>query len=657
MSTNTAATVAQTIEAGAAHHRAGRLAQAEAAYRRVLASNPRHADALHLLGLIAMQTQSYAQSLELIAQAIEIAPNPTYYDNLGCMFRQWGKLAAAAECHRQAIALQPAYHRAHDNLGQTLLAQRQTVEAVQCFRAALAVNPSFADAHSNLANALCELRDYDGAMHHAQAALALDPSHAEAHNNLGNAFKYLQRLDAAAQHYQRALELKPQVAEIHANLGKVLLDQGRFGEAIERFTQALTLRPGWAEAHSGLLFCLSALPGASPANYLAHARAFGRDTAARAQRYTSWPTSHAGTENVLRIGLVSGDLRSHPVGYFVESVIAHLDPARFELIAYATRPDEDALTARIKPRFAAWRDISTLDDAAAARTIHNDGIHILVDLAEHTNYNRLPVFAWKPAPVQISWLGYFASTGLAEIDYVLGDRHVLPDDEASHFVERPWCLPDNYLCFTPPDDDLPVAALPASSNGYITFGCFSDLMKVNDEVVAVWSRVLRALPTARLLLKARQLGDPATHVATRARFAAHGIEGERMMLEGPSSRAAYLAAHARIDIGLSPFPYPGGTTTAESAWMGVPVLCRRGDRFLSHLGESVLHAAGLADWIAEDNDDYVAQAVARASDLPQLVALRAGLRAKLLQSPLCDAPRFVGQLEAAFIDMWRSRTA
>jgi predicted O-linked N-acetylglucosamine transferase (SPINDLY family) len=234
---------------------------------------------------------------------------------------------------------------------------------------------------------------------------------------------------------------------------------------------------------------------------------------------------------------------------------------------------------------------------------------------------------------------------------------VLPLDAQAHYTERLWRLPDSYLCFTPPAEEVDVGPLPLEREGYVTFGCFNHLMKMNDSVVDVWARILHAVPGSRLFLKAKQLDDAPTCDTTRRRFAARGIDPSRLILEGRSPRAEYFAAYNRVDIALSPFPYPGGTTSVEGLWMGVPVLCRQGDRFLSNICTSMLHSAGLADWIAKDNDDYVAKAVAFAADAPRLAALRRDSRASLLVSPLCDAPRYARHLEAAFEAMWQDGIA
>jgi len=687
-----AVTLPQAVQIALEHHRAGRLPEAEAIYQKVLQADPNYADALHLLGVIAYQVQKYALANELISRAIAINPgDAAYRSNLGNALRESGQPEAAVEQYRQALALQPGYAETHNNLGNALQALSQFDAAIASYRHAIACHASYPEAYNNLGQALFCLGRFDEAIAAYQQAIALNPNYPEPHNNLGNTLKTIGRfelavehyrcaialrpayaeaynnlgwtlhdmgiLDAAVEHYQQALALKPDFVEAYNNLGNARSNQGDLTAAIAHFNTALSLNPDFDPAHNNLLFHLNYHALCSPEAYLQEACRFGRRMTQRARPYTQWPLASHAAGAALRVGLVSGDLRAHPVGYFLESVVAHLDPRQIEIVAYPTKPHRDALSDRLQAHCAAWQPLYGLSDEAAARRIHDDGIHILVDLAGHTADNRLPVFAWKPAPLQVAWLGYFASTGVAEIDYILADARVLPESEAHHFIEQPWRLPDCYLCFTPPQDDIAVGAGPQREHGYVTFGCFNKLGKMNDTVVALWARVLQAVPSSRLLLKAKELNNPAMRAATLARFAAQGIAAARLMLEGHTPRADYLADYRRVDIALDPFPFTGGTTTAEALWMGVPVLSRRGDRFVSHAGESFLQTVGLSDWIALDNDDYVAKARAFSEDRAALAATRAGLRARLLASPLCDAPRFATQLTAAFQGMWRASCA
>jgi predicted O-linked N-acetylglucosamine transferase (SPINDLY family) len=357
------------------------------------------------------------------------------------------------------------------------------------------------------------------------------------------------------------------------------------------------------------------------------------------------------------VGLVSGDLRAHPVGYFLEGVMAALASGaagRLEFFAYPSHFCADVLTERIKACCHGWHSAVGLSDERLARRIRDDGIDILIDLAGHTAHNRLPMFAWKPAPVQVSWLGYFATTGVAAMDYLIADPWTLPEAENGNFTETVWRLPETRLCFTPPDIDIEIAPLAALGRGHITFGCFNNLTKVNQAVVALWARVVEAVPDSRLFLKASQLQEPSMRESMAERFSALGVAEERLILEGASSRAEYLAAYRHVDIALDPFPFVGGTTSAESLWMGVPVLTLAGEHLVSRQGVGLLANAGLSEWVASDPDDYVARAVAHSADLQCLASLHDDLRPRILASPVFDAPRFAGYLEAALRGMWVS---
>ncbi|OUL76352.1 tetratricopeptide repeat protein [Paraburkholderia hospita] len=647
---------AAALHAAFAHHQAGRMSEAATLYKLILQHDAAHADALHFVGVLACDVGNLPAGIDLIEKSIQLNPNAIYLNNLGNMRGRVRNHQGAIAAYRAALSLAPDYAEAHSNLGHALREAGDSPAAVDSCTHAVRLKPEFAQAWINLGNALLDLGSDEGALDSYIKALALNPNDANAHNNVGNILEKYGRAASAAEAYQRALALEPGRASLHNNLGNVLRDQGLLDQATASYRQALALDPGFAQAHSNLLLLLNTRPDVSLREQFNEARAFGEHQSAKVQCVGHMARASE-AEKRLRVGFVSGDLNSHPVGFFLESVLGHLDRARIELVAYATRQRDDAVSQRLMQHFSAWHDISRLDDETCASRIRDDAVDILVDLSGHTNHNRLPVFAWKSAPVQATWLGYFATTGLASIDYVIADRHVLPFDESSQFVEAPWHLPDSYLCFTPPPFDIEVGALPAGDNGAITFGCFNHLVKLNDAVIALWSRVLDAVPCSCLLLKTRQLDDPAVQRATLERFAAHGIDGARLLLEGQSPRAELLAAYQRVDIALDPFPYAGGTTSVEALWMGVPVLTRRGERFLSHVGESIVNTTGLPEWIAADDADYLSKAVRFSTQRDELAALRSTLRERLLASPLCDAPRFARHLEDAFHGMWARHAA
>jgi predicted O-linked N-acetylglucosamine transferase (SPINDLY family) len=428
---------------------------------------------------------------------------------------------------------------------------------------------------------------------------------------------------------------------------------GRLEEAEVSLRHALAREPNFTEAFSNLLFSMNCRSNTKAAA-LDEARRYGQCVDALvSKRYTSWLADEQPQR--LRVGLVSGDLRAHPVGYFLETLLREIDPEKIELIAYPTNPAEDQFSKRLHAHCAAWHPLVGMTDATAAARIHADGVHILLDVSGHSAHNRLPVFAYKPAPVQVTWLGYLATTGVPAIDYLLADAWTLPVTEEPSFTEKIWRLPETYICFTPPDMDVPVSTLPALTEGSVTFGSFNSLTKMTDEVVALWSRVLKAVPGSRLYLKTRQLMEPGARQRVVERYAAQGIGEDRLILEDVvPGRAEHLATYNRMDIALDPFPYSGITTSCEALWMGVPVLTLAGERFLSRQGVGLLMNTGLPEWIASGPDDYVARAVLHAADLQVLAALRPTLRDRFLASPICDAKRFARHFEQALEGVWRT---
>lgn len=634
---------------------ASRLEEAVVSHRRALVIKPDFAVAHYNLGIALKDLGQLDEAVVSYRRALSF--NPGFVDahyNLGIALKDLGQLDEAAASYRQALALKPDYITAHYNLGMVLRDLGQLDEAITSYRWALALQPDYADAHGNLAIALADQGKLtESAAAHRQA-LALKPDLPEVHNNLGNVLKDLGKVDEAMASYHHALQLKPDWADVYNNLGNVHKDRGQFAQAIASYRRALEIEPDFAVACGNLLFTHNYMPDQSPDMLLSEARHYGELVARHARPYTQWPHL-PDAQRTLRVGLVSGDFNQHPVGYFIEGVLAALaaqSAGDLQVFAYANQLRDDALTERIKASCHGWCSAAGLSDQRLAERIRDDGIDILIDLSGHTAHGRLPMFAWRPAPIQVTWLGYFATTGVAEIDYLIADPWTLPASEEAHFTEAIWRLPDTRLCFTPPDVDVAVSTLPALANGYVTFGCFNNLSKMNDAVVALWSRVLQAVAGSRLFLKASQLDDAAVCQSVQDRFAAHGVAPERLILEGQSPRAAYLAAYGRVDIALDPFPFTGGATSAESLWMGVPVLTLAGDRFVSRQGLGLMTNAGLPQWVAQDADDYVARAVSHASDLPGLATLRCGLRQQMQTSPIFDAGRFAQAFQLALRGMW-----
>lgn len=646
------------------HHTLGRIMvesghaeEAIASFDTALALSPEYAQAHHSLGIALQGLGRFDEAISSYRRAVGIHPDlMEAHSNLGSVLKAVGDLDEAIACYRHALKIDPASAETHYNLGLVFQERGSLEQATACYQRTLEISPGYAPAHNSLGTVLGQLGQYEKALEHFQRAIKSEPGNADGHFNLGITLAMMDQPHAAIASFRRAISIRPDNADTHVGLANAFKDLGQFEPALGSLRRALELDPDCALAYNNLLFIHNYL-GDQPATLsLADARRFGAMTARLASPYTAW-SNPLDSERCLRVGFVSGDLRDHPVGYFLEAVLAALSSqasGRLELFAYSNHSGDDATSQRLRAHCKNWHVVQRLSDDAFARRIRDDGIDILIDLSGHTAHNRLPVFARKPAPVQATWLGYFATTGVAAIDYLIADPWSLTPDQEPHFSEQIWRLPETRLCFTPPVSDVEVGPLPALANNYVTFGSFNNLSKMNDAVVALWAQVLNAVPGSRLFLKYQQLGEASVRQSTCERFAAVGIAPDRLIFEGYVPRASYLAAYQRVDIALDPFPFPGGTTTVEALWMGIPVLTLAGERFLARQGVGLLMNAGLPEWIAADPLDYVARAVAHANNLQALASLRSGLRQQVLASAIFDAPRFARHFEIALRDMWRT---
>ncbi len=638
---------------GAAQLALGQTEAAAASHRAAIAIDPSYAEAHNNLGLAQMELGRADDAATSYRQAIALNGNyANAYNNLSVALKRLDRLDEALEAARAAVELKPQHAGAHDSIGTILMEQRRFEEAADSFRRAVLIQPN-GMAYRHLGMALMGMGRFADAAGTYRLALDLDADDVATHNELGHALEEMSDYAGAAASFGRSLALLPDDADVETSLGGALLMAGEMSRGGEHLRRALTLQPEHSRACQITLFMGLYDSSDDPLELAASSRRYAALISDGARVIIDHPNT-ADPERRLRVGLVSGDFWKHSVSRFLETVLASLDARELELFAYAASAHSDVVTERLKQSVPNWRTAVNLGDDALTAAIVADQIDILVDLSGYTSHGRLPVFARKPAPVQVSWLGYSATTGLGAIDYILADRHVIPPGEENQFAETPWRLPDSYLCFSPPRSSVQVMPLPALSRGLVSFGSFNNANKLSDRTIGCWSRVLQEVPASRLLLKAAGLDKPAGAQGLLDRFAAHGIAAHRLDLRGYAMMVAdHLSSYDEVDIGLDPFPYAGTTTTAEAFWMGVPVLTLKGDRFISHVGESMLHSMGLADWIAENVDDYVAKAVRFSSDLDGLAALRQGLRQRLLASPLGDAPRFARNLETAFRGMWR----
>jgi protein O-GlcNAc transferase len=629
---------------------AGDRGAAIAGLRRALTLAPDDAEILNNLGSLLREERQVEEAIVCHHRALRLRPEfPEAHSNLGNALRDYGRLDEAAVCFETALRLRPAFPAALVNYGNVLRTRGRIDEALACYRRAIAVAPALGEAHNNLGTLLQGLGRWDESAAAYRTALALDPRSAVAHYNLANVLKELGDGRQAEALLLRALELDPSLPEAHLNLGNLRKDQGRLTDAMASYSRAVAARPDYAAAHANLLFTLAYVDNLSPAQIFEMHRDWVRLHATGLTR-AHHPNVRDPAKR-LKIAYVSPDLRTHPCAFFVEPLFRHHDRSAVEVYAYAEVAQPDAVTNRLRGLVDVWRSTVGLTDEQVGSLIRADGIDVLIDLAGHTANGRLLALARKPAPVQVEYLGYPATTGIAAMDWRLTDAVAEPPGQSEAFyTERLYRLPHSLWCYQPFEDMGEVSALPALTTAQVTFGSFNNYAKVGPRVVALWASVLRAVPASRLVMITVPAGE--AQETLWARFEALGVERARVVLHDRLDRRAYVSLFSTVDVALDPFPCNGGTTTCDALWMGLPVVTLRGATFLSRASLSVLSAGGCAEYAAHDAAGYVEVCRRLAADLPALAAIRAGLRARLAASPLLDASAFARDIEAAYRDMW-----
>lgn len=640
-----AAQVSTVMEEGRALQRAGKLAEGAECFRKALKLDPRSAEAAFTLGDVCYDLGRFDEAIAALQQAADLDPGSAQTQNLlGLAYFNMGKREEAEQAFRLALARDEGLFKAWNNLGMVLQAMGRLLEAGQAYGRALQLNPNLPQAHNNLGLVLLEQEKAADAIPLFRRAIDLDPAYAEARFHLALALEQAGRLDEAMNIYNETLALRPDADVLLQNLGKLLMNLGQAEEAVAAYRREFAISRKLA-VFSDLLFALNHVPGIAPDELFREHLEFGR--------LFSQPAANFGNAaepgKRLRIGYLSPDFRRHSVARFIEPVLANHDRSRFEVFAYYLHPTADEVTQRLRSLCDHWLDCATLSDEALADTIRKDGIDILVDLAGHTGENRLSVFARKPAPVQVTWLGYLNTTGLAAMDYRITDRYADPPgaSDALH-TEKLARLPHSQWCYLPPANAPPVASLPALENGYLTLGSFNNFTKVTPQALALWARILASLQGARILM----IGVPEGSCQRRVReaFAAAGVESERVLLFPRVPTGEFYRLHRTVDLALDPFPYSGGTTTCETLWMGVPVLTFPGAISASRSAASVLTTLGMEQFIAASADDYARKPATL--DWKALSELRQGMRERVAASPLLDAISFTRNLESLFREMW-----
>jgi len=694
------------------------LEEAKRCYQKALELHPMFAEAHCNLGLLLKQENKIEQSIRAFEKSIQINPNNARVHNaLGTVLQKQHRFESALKCYKQALSLdtvyseaynnsctvllelgqleeallfcsraielKPDYDQAYYNLGNILKKQGHLVEAVKAYTSALEINSRSIDTYNNLGIVMQMQGKLDDAIAIFQKAINLNPDNAVPYNNIGNTYKEKGNYDEAIRFYKKSININPDFSEAYNSTGVVLYSQGQLQEATVFFQKAIQLLPDFAmaynnlgsvyfeqakhdaavscyrraveckkyfaEAYSNLLFIVSTLAIYTPDETLS----LHRNWSVNSKPVTPLkPRVIGNQEKRLRVGYVSPDFRTHAVSYFIEPILENHDKKKLEIYCYAEVLRPDDTTERLKAKVEHWRSTIGLSDEAVAKMINDDEIDILVDLAGHTAKNRIRIFAYKAAPIQVTYLGYYTGTGLSTMDYWITDQVTTPGNSVEKVQEEILPLSRCWICFKPPAD----APLKTNRNynKVITFGSFNSLTKVTPEVVAVWSKILKAVPYSRLLLKTKQFSCSETKQQVIGQFLQHGVIAEQLeLLASSKSLEEHLDLYRRVDIGLDTFPLTGGTTTAEALWMGTPVITLCGNRHIERMSTSMLLSVGLDELISDSTNEYFDIAVALANDEQRLKKYHQEIRSKMASSPFTDGASMALALEDAFRYMWQ----
>lgn len=638
---------------GAVLETLGKLDEALDYYRQAMRADATLLPARSNLAVLLHRMERYAEATEVYETLLQLQPDSIMdWCNLGNAYQGLGRYEDAVHCYERALALDPGSADAHFRSGVALLNLEKYPEAEAAARRAAQIAPTVPQGWVNLGNTLEAQARFDDALGAYEHGLKLNPNMPELLNNIGAAYKHKGALDKALTFFERAVAIAPTYAVARANLATLRYSLGQVDEAVEGYRAILKSDPQNVHAARHLLMALLYQPISNEdlfEEHLAFARRF-----ASGDRSTPRDKADARSGGKLRVGYVSSDLCRHPVGFNLVPLVQHHDRDEFEVYFYSSVRQPDDITRWFREQADAWRSITNLSEASAAELIRKDGIDILVLLAGRFDDNRPLLATYRPAPVQVS-MHDPATSGLAEMDYLIADRGLVPRRTGEKFTERVACLPTFYL-HPPIRRAAAPAEPPRARDGRVTFGSFNNPAKLNEDVVALWAQVLRAVPGSRLMLRYQGLFSiPSVRARYLDLFSSHGISEDRLIIppEPKDGREQHLARYHQIDIALDPFPFTGSTTTFEALCMGVPVVTMEGERMAARWSLAMMRKVGLADLVAHCPVEYVEIARGLASDPDELARLRGALPERVARSPLCAEHLRTRQLERLFRVMWK----
>ena len=633
----------------------GELEKAVECYLKALAVQADHVEARNNLGVAFARMGELDRAITNYRQVIAIQPDHgSAYNNLGVALKEQGQLEEAVVCLQKSLSIAPDNAEALSNLGAVLQEQGKLTAAAELLQKALANNPELSEAHNNLGNLLREQGKLNKAYAAYSSALLLQPDYVDALCNIASVLIEQGEAESAGRYLQKVVALEPNHGDAYCSLGAVKHNQGELAAAAAIFQQAITINPRSAVAISSLLLSSQYNPDQLPIDLLRLHKKLAANLPACSGFLAFVHDNEKSSGRQLRIGLLSPDLGQHPVGYFMAGFLRYHLVEELMITCYSDHlPDK--LTAKLESYADRWLFSRSLDNAALAKRIHADKIDILIDLAGHTANNRLPIFAAKPAPIQISWAGYVGTTGLPAMDWLIADRHYVGKEDEQFYSEGIIRLPDSWVCYTPPKNAIKITKpKKIAKKSSFMLGNFGNPTKINQQMLGVWSRILQQLPGATLLLIYKGMDDPGNVKRINDFFKKAGIESERVIIKGKMPHLELLAQYNAVDLALDTLPYSGGLTTLEALWMGTPVVTTRGATFAGRHSTSILRTVGLDELVAEDLEQYVQLVIDLGSRPKRVQELCYGLRERLLGSPLCNYGKFSNDLTMELKKVWSS---
>ncbi|MAO63645.1 MAG: hypothetical protein CL666_01465 [Balneola sp.] len=610
----------------------------------------------HAISICYFNMGQYEESEEYANKALD--RNPEFFKgwlHLGSLYRAQAKLDDALKCFQKANQIDNSSASVAYRIGEIYNDQGDLNKALELFNITLKIDKGYLNAYLAKADILKKQNKYRESEDTIYEVLSLEPRNVPAKVLLAELHKHEGNYEKAIELYKRLIEQYPKMAGARMNYALCMQELGEFEESEKNYLQAFEDAPTEFESLSNYLMGLHYNPKSTKEEIFEEHKLWDQNFAPAERPARPIPFNTA-VDKKLRVGFISGGFRTHPVGWMITKALENLPKDQFETYCYTTHNRYDQITKKIHAATDKWQSVIGYDDKVIARMIREDEIDILVELSGHSADTRLKTVALEPTPVIVKWVGgLFNTTGLKSVDYLITDHQETPAGEEEFYTEKLVRMPDDYICFLPPEYAPDVAALPAKEKDYITFGCFNNPTKVNDEILEKWAEIMNRVPKSKLFLKSKQYDTEVLRERIIETMKACGISEERLKFEGQSPHDELLGSYNSVDIALDPWPYSGGLTTCEALWMGVPVITKPGPTFAGRHSATHLQNAGFPEWIVDTWDKYIEKAVELASDTGNLAEIRTGIREKVANSPVCDGERFGAHLSNAFREMWTQR--